>query len=151
MSNTLQLPVDAVAGEVVPEALALPQRLREFALYFAASVAGLCVDAASLVVLVQWFGMAYLPAATLAFLAGSLAVYLVSVQFAFEYRRVRDVRYEFLMFALLGLAGLAVTLLVMWVAVDLLKVDYRFGKAGAAGASFLTNYAVRKILLFTAR
>ncbi|MDB5899964.1 MAG: GtrA family protein [Ramlibacter sp.] len=151
MSNTLQLPVEAVAAEAVPVALALPHRLREFALYFAASLAGLCVDAATLVMLVQWFGMAWLPAATLAFLAGSLAVYLLSVRFAFEYRRVRDTRYEFVTFAALGMAGLCVTLGVMWVGTDLLQVDYRFSKGAAAGASFLANFTARKLILFTAR
>jgi putative flippase GtrA len=95
--------------------------------------------------------MGHLTAATLAFMAGAVAVYLVSVHFAFEHRRVHDARVEFLLFALLGLAGLCVTLFVMWVGVDVLKVDYRVSKGAAAGFSFLANYAARKILLFTAR
>jgi putative flippase GtrA len=151
MTSSLRLPLEVAAAEVVPAAIALPRRLREFALYFAASVAGLCVDAGTLLVLVQGLGMGYLLAATLAFLAGSLAVYLVSVRFAFEYRRVRDTRFEFFMFALLGLAGLCVTLSVMWVGTELLHLDYRFSKGAAAGASFLANFAARKLILFTAR
>jgi putative flippase GtrA len=149
MNNSLRMPLE-VAVHPAPAPLRLPRRLREFALYFAAAATGLVVDASLLVVLVQWLALPPLFAATLSFLAGSFAVYAVSVRFAFEHRRVRNSRFEFVVFALLGLGGLCVTLLVMWVGVDLLKIDYRLAKAAAAGASFVTNFAARKIILFTA-
>lgn len=128
-----------------------PEPLVEFAIYFLAAAVGLAVDATLLVALVQGFGVGHVAAAASGFVAGAFAVYLLSVKFAFSHRCVRSPRVEFLIFLAIGLSGLLVTVAIMWAGVDMFKVDYRLSKAVAAGASFLVNFALRKLILFSAR
>lgn len=122
--------------------------LREFIGYTASAVAGLALDAALLVWLVDVLGVAVLPAAALSFTAGALLVYALAVRIAFHRHKVRDGRIELVVFVAVGCGGLLVTLGVMAAGTQWLDLDYRLCKLAAAGGSFLFNFAVRKALLF---
>lgn len=58
---------------------------------------------------------------------------------------------EFAGFATIGIAGLGVTEVVLWLAIEMLDVIPEAGKLGAAVATFLFNFALRKLLLFGQR
>jgi putative flippase GtrA len=122
---------------------------REFFRYFGASLIALAVDSATLVLLVEAFGLHYLAAATIAFTTGAAVLYVISVYWVFDHRRLVDRQWEFVLFALIGVAGLFVTIGVMGILTGWFQIDYRLSKAAAAGASFLFNFVFRKILLFS--
>jgi len=129
-----------------PSALSIA---REFVGYFAVSLAGLTVDAVVLLILVSGCGLPIVHSSVVAFMAGLAVVYLCSVKFVFANRRVAQPVVEFFTFAMLGVAGLLLTMLIMHVGTQQLHLDYRWTKIGAAGASFVCNFALRKLVLFS--
>ncbi|MET3465543.1 GtrA family protein [Variovorax atrisoli] len=132
----------------VPNSSAL-SAAKEFAGYFAVSLAGLAVDAVVLLILVSGCGLPVVHSSVVAFMAGLAVVYLCSVKFVFASRRVEQPIVEFFTFAMLGIAGLLLTMLIMHVGTQQLHFDYRWTKIGAAGASFVCNFALRKLVLFS--
>lgn len=123
--------------------------LRESFVYAAGAAAGFAVDFGLLWLLVEHAGLHYLVAATISFLAGTVVVYWVSVRHAFRYRRVADRRIEFGYFATIGAIGVGLNLFLMFALVEWLSLHYLLAKVGAAGVSFVANFAMRRWLLFT--
>lgn len=125
-------------------------RLKEFLRYFAASALALAVDFSLYVGGVQWLGLHYLLSAAIGFLSGLTVVYVVSIRWVFAHRSVgRSWQKEFVLFAAVGILGMALNELVLYVGVDLLGADYRLSKIASAGIVFMFNFALRKSLLFT--
>ena len=117
--------------------------------YFGASALALGIDMATLGGLVYFAGMHYLLAAPLGFAAGLGLIYLLSVRWVFAERRLVDRRIEFTVFALIGLAGMAINELVLYVGVDRFGLSPVQAKVPSAALVFCFNFASRKILLFT--
>jgi putative flippase GtrA len=122
---------------------------REVLVYGAGAAVAFAVDVALLAALVEFFGMHYLLAATVSFVAGTVVVYLVSIRYAFAYRRLGQLQLEFTVFAALGVLGILVNLVVMYAGVQALHLHYLMAKVLAAGITFFTNYGSRRLLLFT--
>lgn len=137
------------SSEAPAGARKLPVLGREFLRYFAASAAGLAVDFGLYVGLTQGLGLHYLQSAAAGFCAGVLTVYTLSVLWVFSERRLSSGWQEFALFALIGLAGLALTELVLYACTELVGIDYRLSKVVAAGLVFMFNFGCRKLLLFT--
>jgi putative flippase GtrA len=116
--------------------------------YLLASGCALLVDFAVLWVLVQYFFWWYLAAATVSFLSGMIAAYLLSVTWVFDHRRLDDRRIEFLSFAAIGGTGAAINAGVILLAVGELGVHYLIAKGIAAGFTFTFNFFARRQLLF---
>lgn len=125
--------------------------LRESSIYALGAAAAFAVDFGLLWLFVDQIGVHYLPAAALSFLAGTAVVYLVSVRHAFRYRRMADRRLEFGYFATIGAAGIVLNLVLIYLLVEWLTLHYLAAKVGAAGVSFIANYAARRWFLFTRR
>lgn len=121
----------------------------ELLFYLLAATMGLGVDGGLLIIFVQFLGVGHMLANVASFLAGALVVYVLSIKIVFLNRRVRNTAVEFLIFLALGTAGLAVTLSVTWIGIDLFSLDFRLTKLAAAGASFITNFLIRKSVLFS--
>ena len=94
----------------------------------------------------------YLPwaaSATFGFLGGVLVAYFLSIRFVFGNRNLRNKpATELLTFSTVGLGGLLVTQLVLWVGIELMGSNPEISKVSAAGFTFLFNFMVRKLLLF---
>ena len=119
----------------------------EFARYFLASLAALVLDVAVLSITAAW--MHYLLAASLGFVAGACAIYLLATRWVFRRRKLaHNAPAEFSAFLAIGLAGLALNDLVIYVAVDRFALALLVAKLIAAGTSFLFNYTARKLALF---
>jgi putative flippase GtrA len=123
--------------------------MREATGYALASGAALAVDVALLVVLIELFGVHYLVAATASFVAGALVAYSLVTRFVFRYRRLRDRRVEFAIFAGIGIVGLAINAFTIQAVVEGLGLGYLVGKAAAASLTFVANFLIRRWLLFT--
>jgi putative flippase GtrA len=123
----------------------------EGARYFAASALALGIDFGVYVGLIRLIDVPYLIAAPIGFALGLATIYMLSVRWVFAHRRFADGRLEFALFALIGLAGMALNQLVLYAAVDLLSISYELAKFASAGIVFCFNFASRKLLLFTGR
>jgi len=126
------------------------QLVRDAILYSAASGVALAVDVGLLWVLVERFGLYYLAAATMSFVAGTVVVYVLSTGYIFRQRRVDDRRIEFSVFAAIGALGVLVNLAVLKLAVDAFHVHYLVGKLASVVFTFSLNFGLRRTLLFTA-
>jgi len=120
---------------------------RELVRYFVVSVIALAVDMGSLLLLAGF--MHYLWAATFGFLLGALVSYGLAIRWAFRHRRLAaSPRIEFLAYALIGVIGLGINNLVIYVAVESVALALWLAKIAAAAITFAFNFAARKWGLF---
>jgi putative flippase GtrA len=119
--------------------------------YAAVSACALVVDITILYILVHYFSWWYLGAATASFLAGLLVGYALSVTLVFKYRLLKDRRLEFASFAAIGAGGVAINAAAISLAVKYWGLHYLIAKCGAAGFTFVWNFAARRQLLFVQR
>ena len=122
---------------------------REGLRYFAASALALAVDFGTYSSLIRLAGVDYLVAAPIGFALGLATVYLLSVRWVFQQRRLSDARAEFVLFALIGLAGMALNQGILYAGVEGFALSPELAKVVSAGAVFCFNFASRKLLLFT--
>jgi len=123
---------------------------REFVRYFVAGLLALACDYGVYVSLVSLAGWHYSHAAAMGFTVGLLVIYVLSISWIFSERRLRKAAHEFLIFVAIGVFGLALTELILYLLTGLLGVDYRVSKLVAAGSVFMFNFGFRKFFLFSA-
>jgi len=152
MSGKPSLSVGALAqGDAVSQtALGRRYVILEFARYFVASAGALAVDL-GLYRLALSLGWRYQFAALLGFCAGAVIAYLASVRWVFRARAVHNAGLEFGLFVAVGVAGLLLTELLLWLAIGRLGLPALPSKLGTSAVVFAFNFAVRKTLLFSAR
>jgi putative flippase GtrA len=121
----------------------------ESARYAAAAAAALALDTCVYLGLIRLLGVSYLIAAPLGFAAGLALIYAVSVRWVFRFRRLADRRAEFAVFAGIGLAGIALNQLVIYLAVESFAASFEMAKVASAAIGFCFNFGLRKLLLFT--
>ena len=122
----------------------------EFARYFVASAGALATDV-GLYRLALSLGWRYQLAALLGFTAGAVVAYLASVRWVFRARAVHNAGLEFGLFVAVGVAGLLLTELLLWLAIGRLGLPALAAKLATSAFVFAFNFAVRKTLLFSAR
>lgn len=136
-------------GKVTHRTLSLGVLFREFLGYTAASAVALVVDLGILVLLTE-SGVHYLIAATLAFIAGMLVVYLASVRWIFTWRTHESRQHiEVGVFVVTGVIGLLLNLGIMWLLTSVLGIFYLFSKLVSVGFVFTWHFVSRKLILFT--
>ena len=96
-------------------------------------------------------GTALAVAAGGGFLCGLALNYALSTRLVFSQHRLADRRLEFVGFALIGVAGLILTEITLWVTMVQLGLMPLPAKLISAGVTFLSNFFLRKWLLFTPR
>jgi putative flippase GtrA len=122
----------------------------EGARYLGASALALAVDLGAYSGLIRLAGLHYLLAAPIGFALGLAAIYFLSVRWVFSHRRLKDNAHaEFVLFALLGIAGLAINEGVIYAGVEWLSLGFEPAKLVSAGVVFCFNFGTRKLLLFT--
>jgi putative flippase GtrA len=117
--------------------------------YLAASAIALGIDFGTYSGLIRLAGLHYLVAAPIGFALGLATVYMLSVRWVFKERRLADWRAEFALFALIGLAGMALNQLIIYTSMQLLTDSPEIAKIISAGMVFCFNFVSRKLLLFT--
>jgi putative flippase GtrA len=126
-------------------------QLRQFVLYGAISVAALAVDYGLLIFLTEYVGLYYLVSASISFLAGMFLVYVASISYIFDERRLTNRSVELTSFAVIGVAGLLLNGLLLWAITAGTPLSYQLAKLPTAGIVFLFNYVARRNLLFSTR
>lgn len=120
----------------------------EFCGYLLVSLFALLVDIGLLYLLAEAFGLPLLAANAISFLTGAAIVYLACIFLIFERRRFTSVGPEFSIFLGIGLLGLGVNELTLWMAASFFGWQLIMAKLFAAGASFSSNFLLRKFGLF---
>ncbi len=123
--------------------------LREGGRYFAASCLALGADALLYTVLIRLAGVHYMAAAPAGFLLGLALHYVLSTRWVFSARSVTNARVEFIVFSLIGIGGLLLNQVVIYIGVEWLHLAPELAKVASAGASYVFNYGARKALLFS--
>lgn len=106
------------------------------------------VDFTTLYLLTDRGGLHYLLSAALAFSAGLVVNYLLSIAWIFRRRQVESRSVEFIAYASIGLVGLVLNELFLWIGVEGLGLHYLVAKVGSAVLIYLWNFFVRKFFLF---
>lgn len=115
--------------------------------YFSVSAVALAVDMAVLLLAANF--VHYLWAATLGFILGAATSYLLSVRWVFRHRRLAAFpKTEFAAFAAVGVVGLGLNNLAIYVAIEFAGLGLPAAKAVAAMLTFAFNFGLRKWGLF---
>ena len=107
------------------------------------------VDFAVLTILTEAFGERLLLVWTaIAFVSGLLISYLLSVNWVFDIRRLSSRTAEVSVYLLIGLVGLLLTEVLMWVFAHVIDLHYLISKVIASAIVFLWNFTAKKFILF---
>lgn len=94
-------------------------------------------------------GMHYLISAGLGFIVGLVFVYISSNKWVFGKRQMGDRQVlEFSLFAIIGIVGLGLTVLFMWLFVDAFGIYPLIAKLITTGLVLIWNFGARKYLLY---
>ena len=125
--------------------------LHEFIRYALASAAALCWDTGLLWLGTSVIGLPYLLSGAISFVVGLSIVYFLSIYWVFVHRWLLNPRYEFVIFASIGGAGLILNEVVLYIFTDVFGFFYMVSKLGSVAAVFAWNFVMRKVILFPSR
>lgn len=123
--------------------------LKQFIRYAGVGGTAFMVDFACLWALTEYAGLYYLVAATFAFCAGLAISYLLCLVWVFDFRRLANRRHEFLIFCAIGIAGLLINNLLLWLLTDFVGLHYLLSKVFAGAFILFFNFFLRRWMLFS--
>lgn len=106
------------------------------------------IDFSSLFILTEAFHIHYLVSAAIAFLIGLLINYSISVKWVFNQRKLTSRKNEVLIFAGIGVVGLGLNEVIIWLCTEIFLFHYLVSKIVSAVLVYLWNFFVRKFSLF---
>lgn len=110
------------------------------------------VDAGLLALLTELFGREHLLLWTaIAFAVGLLITYLFSILWVFDNRSMKNRTAEVTVFVLIGVIGLGLTELLMWLIAGKAGLHYLLSKIITTVIVFVWNFVAKKLLLFRSR
>lgn len=92
-------------------------------------------------------GLHYMLATLLGFLAGLTTNYLLCISWVWRGTNATSLR-DFINFTLIGIGGLALTALLMWLSVDLAGQSPELVKPFIAGIVLVWNFGLRRLFVF---
>ena len=106
------------------------------------------VDFGTLFILTKYYNVYYLISAGISFTLGLIINYTLCVIWVFTKRSLENRLSEFLIFTFIGLIGLALNELFLWILTDIFLIYYLISKLITAFIVYLWNFSVRKLILF---
>lgn len=123
--------------------------IKEFFNYFICSILSLFLDIGTFVVSIRFFGISWVYAAAIGFLVGSTVAYLGSIFWVFQSRQMANHQgTEFFFFVAIGVCGLALCELLLWLGVSIMGYSPEATRVFASVVTFFFNFLVRKVALF---
>jgi len=116
--------------------------------YGIVSVLALAVDCGGLLFLKEELHLNYITAATISFLLGLIVNYTLSRKWVFKKTQVKNQFTEFLVFGAVGLTGLILNDIIIWLVTEKLALFYFISKIIATAIVFFWNFFLRKFLLY---
>ncbi len=120
----------------------------QFARYTVVGSVALAVDFATLFALTHFAGIYYLTSAAISFILGLAVNYWLSRTWVFSNRTLSNATLEFTIFAAIGVAGLGLNELGMWLLTSKLGLYYLLAKIVTAAVVYVWNFGARKYSLF---
>lgn len=105
------------------------------------------IDYSVLWVLVDLLSVNYLVASALSFSVSVVFNYVLSTLWVFEVTEAGNKAGNFIIFVVLSIVGLLLNLAIMWVGVDLFRINYLIVKIGSTGIVMVYNFITRKLIL----
>jgi putative flippase GtrA len=105
------------------------------------------VDFGLLFILTEFAGLYYLASATCSFIAGLLVNYYISTIWVFGSSPYKK-GMEFLLFAIIGITGLGLNDVLIWVFTEKAGIYYMLSKLLTAVLVYLWNFLGRRYLIF---
>lgn len=99
--------------------------------------------------LTEEVGVHYLVSTIAAYSLGLMITYCLSIFWIFDKRSSKNWLIELAIFATIGLIGLGLTYLIMWLLTDMLHLHYLLSKIVSTGVVFIWNFVTKKLLLFS--
>ena len=121
--------------------------LQLFRYFFVGGFAFL-VDFGALYAFTEYAHLHYLISAAIGFILGLITNYLLSISWVFNKRKMQNRMLEFAVFTLIGLVGLGLNELLLWVFTDIFLVYYLVSKLITAVIVLFWNFFARKLILF---
>lgn len=106
------------------------------------------VDFGSLFIFTDIFGVYYLISAAIAFILGLITNYLLSINWVFNRRTLDNRTFEFGLFTIIGIVGLALNEFIIWFLTAEIGFYYLMSKILAAIIILFWNFFARKLTLF---
>lgn len=106
------------------------------------------IDFGTLFILTNYLNIYYLLSAAIAFLIGLTINYSLSIRWVFVKRNIRNRKAEFLLFMFIGIIGLALNELFIWIFTDVALMHYLISKIFTTIIVYLWNFFARKFMLF---
>ncbi len=116
--------------------------------YFVVSAISFVFDFGLLYVLTDMVHIYYLISATISYGTGMIVSYLLSVRWAFAKRSMDNKAAEFGIFVAIGIAGMGLNALILWVWTGLLGLHYMLGRIVSAIIGYVWKFVARKMTLF---
>ncbi len=107
------------------------------------------LDYGTLFTLTYYYRINYLISAAIAFFLGLIFNYALSTKWIFYDSRLKNKVTEFSIFTIIGVTGLVLNELIMFIGYDIFHIHYMISKLISTGLVFLWNFFARKYILFT--
>ncbi len=104
------------------------------------------VNIGMLYILTDFFNFYYLVSNIISFVLGLLVNYLLSKKFVFQEEISISQSKEFIIYAVIGIVGLGLDTLFVWLFTDVVKLHYLISKIISTFIVFIWNFGARKIL-----
>lgn len=121
---------------------------QQFVRYIIVGGVAFLFDFVILYLLTEYANLHYLLSAMFAFIVGLTINYLLSINWVFNIRRVKEKKLEFVIFATIGIVGLGLNEFFMWLITQYLLFHYLLSKVLTTAVIFFWNFYARKIVLF---
>jgi putative flippase GtrA len=122
--------------------------ITQFFRYTAVGGLAFTVDFSALFLLAAIANVHYLVSAALAFSLGLTTNYALSTSWVFNKHTLLNRHAEFIVFATIGLIGLALNEFLIWFFTETLLLHYLLSKIYSTVVVYICNFALRKIILF---
>lgn len=107
------------------------------------------IDFGTMVALHYGLGLHYQLATASGFLLGLIVVYIICNLWVFSNRQMKQSPVkEFAIFVIIGLLGLSLTHLLMWLFVEQCSFEAAMAKCFTAAIVLLWNYGARKVIIY---
>lgn len=105
-------------------------------------------DYATLYLCTEFLGIHHLISAACAFTLGLVVNYLLSILWVFANHTQNNRWVEFLVFAIIGIFGLGLNEVIIYLGTDIAGLHYMLSKLISTAIVFFWNFFARKIILF---
>lgn len=106
------------------------------------------IDFGFLFLFTECLNFYYLISAGIAFLLGLTTNYVLSISWVFNRRSINNKYIEFLIFGVIGIVGLFLNEIFIWIFTELIYLHYLLSKIFTTFFVYIWNFFARKYILF---